>query len=61
MQRRVGITGSVCYSYSASAIGHLDNCVSISNKSYLYHAFRMEEIAQDTQEIPDAIYRLVLA
>lgn len=42
-------------------MGHLDNCVSISNKSYLYHAFRMEEIAQDTQEIPDAIYRLVLA
>lgn len=41
-------------------MGHLDNCVSISNKSYLFHVFRTEEIARDTQEIPDAIYRLVL-
>lgn len=60
MQTRVGIIGLVWYSYSASAMGHLDNCVSISNKSYLFHVFRTEEIARDTQEIPDAIYRLVL-
>jgi len=49
----------VSYSYSASALGHLDNYTTKRSKTKLFHAFRME-IVCDTQEIPAAIYRLAL-
>lgn len=41
-------------------MGRLDDYISNRSKPKLFHAFRMEEIVCDTQEIPDAIYRLVL-